>query len=40
MMGAVLLQHVNRIVEAQPLADAQRQLAFALQVFVNQKIFP
>ena len=36
----MLLQQLDRIVEGQPFADAQRQLAFALQVFVNQEVFP
>src|ERR1035437_9270532 len=40
MMRAVRLQQADGIVEPQPFADAQAQLAFALQVLVNQEGFP
>ena len=40
MMRAVRLQQFDRIVETEPFADAQGQLAFALQVLVNQKRLP
>ena len=40
MMCAMRLQQADRIVEPQPFADAQRQLAFPLQVLVHKKGFP
>ena len=38
--GAVRHQHPDRIIEGQPLRDADRQLALAFQFLVDQKIIP
>src|SRR5271157_1331138 len=40
VVHALLLQRLHRIVEAQPFADAEGQLPFLLESFVNQKVLP
>ena len=40
MVRAVRLQKADGVVKGEPFADAQRQLAFALQVFVDEENVP
>src|SRR5271165_3953041 len=40
MMRALCLQQLDRGVKSEPLADAQRQLSFALQVFIDEEDLP
>src|SRR5579884_139174 len=37
---ALLLECRNGIVEAEPFGDPERELAFALQLVIHEKVFP